>query len=119
VFDENLTSMQQYYAAQEAWASSDPSTLEKASVAQKFDSMKVNRFYQLLSFGMFVRLIEDQIQLAGNTSELACALAEATRNFDDLSNKLEKEITYSVIPIQKLVSVQLGSGLATLSQLDK
>ena len=39
------------------------------------------------------------------------ALAAATTLFEERSSALEAELDYSVIPIQKLVRVQLGSAL--------
>lgn len=119
VFDENLTAMDHHYASQENWAKTDPETLRIATVAEKFDSLDVNRFYQLLSMGMFVRLVDELIQAKGELPVLMSARAEVKTAFDSLSAELEQALAYSVIPIQKLVRVQLGAGLIALQTLEE
>jgi hypothetical protein len=71
----------------------------------------IDRFYRLLSLGMFVRLLEAQVAATGESPILARALAKARSLFEERSSVLEAELEYSIIPIQKLVRVQLGSAL--------
>jgi hypothetical protein len=119
VFAENLTSLYRHYQAQENWAQSDPSTLQIATQAEAFDSLLVSRFYELNTFGMFVRLMEDLLSAHGETPELKAAHSRAEALFNELSDQLEKDLNYSVIPIQQLVRVQLGAGLTVALNLQK
>jgi hypothetical protein len=106
-----LESFPQRMAAQENWAKSDPETEKTATVAEKFDSLVIRRYYQLLRLGIWVRLLDTQIAATGASPSLSAARETAKASFDSRSSELEAELDYSVIPIRKLVSVQLGSAL--------
>lgn len=94
------------------WAKSDPNTEETATKAERFDSLYVKRFYlYFLNLGMTIRMLETQIATTGETPALSSALERAESAFAKISEELEEEMDYSVIPIQKLVQVQLGSVL--------
>jgi hypothetical protein len=97
--------------AQENWAKNEPSLSAQATVAEKFDSLIAHRFYSLLSIGMFVRLIRTEMQTGVSSPALMDALQAVEAKFDSESALLEKELKYEVVPIQKLVRVQLGAGL--------
>jgi len=60
---------------------------------------------------MFVRMIEAQIEATGESSALRSALENARAIFETHHTELEAKLDYEVIPIQKLVRVQLGSAL--------
>ena len=109
--EEALRTWPEHLTAQENWARTDPKTERQATVAEKLDSLVIGRFYRLLSLGMYVRLLEVQIAATGESPALASALAAATSLFEGNCSALEAELDYSVIPIQKLVRVQLGSAL--------
>ena len=109
---EMLRTWQDHVAAHENWARTDPQTERQATVAEKIDNLLIWRFYRLLSLGMFVRLLETQIEATGSSPGLDSALEAATTWFEKRSSALEADLDYSVIPIQKLVRVQLGSALA-------
>jgi hypothetical protein len=98
-------------AAQENWARTNRRTAEMATVAQKFDSLVVHRYYRLLGLGMFVRMLDAQIAATGQSPLLSSAREEAEAAFEAHSTALEAELDYTVVPIQKLVRVQLGSAL--------
>ena len=104
-------------AAEENWARTNPKTAEMATVAEKFDSLVIRRFNQLPSLGMFVRLLDVQIAVTGESPSLGCRLSAssareaAKATFEARSADLEAELDYTVVPIQKLVRVQLGSAL--------
>jgi hypothetical protein len=108
---ETLRTMPRYLEAQENRAQSDPETAQPATVVEKFDSLVVGRFYRLLSLGMLVRMVETQIAATGESPALSAALASARTAFEERSATLEADLDYTVIPIQKLVRVQLGSAL--------
>ncbi len=109
--EETLRTFSEYIQAQENWARTDPQTEKVATVAEKFDSLVIHSFYQLLSLGMFVRMIEAQIEATGESSALRSALENARAIFETHHTELEAKLDYEVIPIQKLVRVQLGSAL--------
>jgi hypothetical protein len=109
--ENTLKTYPQHLVAQENWARTNPKTAEVATVAEKFDSLVIHRFYRLLSLGMFVRMIGAQTASTGETPVLSAAREAAKAAFESRSADLEAELDYTVIPIQKLVRVQLGSAL--------
>jgi hypothetical protein len=111
--ENTLKTFPQHLAAEENWARSDPQTAETATVAEKLDSLVLNRFYRLLTLGMFLRLLDQQIGASGESPELVAARAAAKETFEARSTELEAALDYTVIPIKKLVAVQLGSALLT------
>jgi len=109
--ENSLKTYEQRLLAQENWARTDPKTAERATVAAKFDSLVIRKFYLLLSLGMLDRMLDAQMAATGASAALS-AVREATRAaFDGRSAALEDELDYTVIPIQKLACVQLGSAL--------
>jgi hypothetical protein len=82
-----------------------------APIAEKFDNMGIRKFYRLFPLGMFIRLLQAQIEFTGKSPLLASAHQIASAAFEALTAELEADLNYTVIPIQKLVRVQLGSAL--------
>ncbi len=109
--EEMLRTWPDRLAAHENWARTDPETERQATVAEKVDNLVIGRFYRLLSLGMFVRMLEAQLAAPGESPALIPALAKAKSLFAERSSALEADLDYSIIPIQKLVRVQLGSAL--------
>jgi hypothetical protein len=109
--EHSLEFYPQYIAAEEDWAKTDPDTEKTATVAEKFDSLVIHRFYSLLRLGIWLRLLNAQIAATGATAALSAARESAQSVFENLNAELENELDYSVIPIRKLVSIQLGSAL--------
>jgi hypothetical protein len=109
--EETLRTSLEELAAQEHWARTNPRTAELATVAEKFDSLVIHRFYGLLGLGMFVRMLDAQIAATGESPSLSSAREAAKATFETRSTALEAELDYTVVPIQKLVRVQLGSAL--------
>jgi hypothetical protein len=109
--EETLRTWPDHVAAHENWARTDPETERQATVAEKLDNLLIWRFYRLLSLGMFVRLLETQLAASGTSPALDAALAAARTWFEERGSALEADLNYSVIPIRKLVRVQLGSAL--------
>lgn len=108
---EALRTMPRHLAAQENWAQTDPGTTERATVAEEFDSLQLSRFYFLLRLGMFLRMLRVQVEATGESPALLTTRTAVQKAFDARSAELEAALDYSVIPIQKLVRVQLGSAL--------
>jgi len=73
----------------------------------------------MLSFGLLVRASESELQkmkqFNEDNQEKAKVLKEEFRSSEEklkgLSSELEERIDYEVIPIKKLVSIQLECGL--------
>ena len=92
----------------------------KATVSQAFDLDIASRYYGLLIISMIVRLCEEAISIHPE-KEL-----EITKIKNDLEIWIEQKIEnllsgtkFEVIPIQKLVRVQIGSAFITLENLAK
>lgn len=105
----------------------DDNYLRKAKVSEEFESLYVSKFYILLSLGMLLRTLEYEIAKLSNLenkdnikmSVFKEIQLEVEDEFKELCNMLEKEMNYSVIPIQKLVRIQLECGLIVALNLNK
>jgi len=109
--EETLRTSPSELAAEEKWARTDPKTAEMATVAEKFDNLVIHRSDRLFGLGMFVRLLDAQIAATGESPSLSSAREAARASFEARAADLEAELDYTVVPIQKLVRVQLGSAL--------
>jgi hypothetical protein len=97
----------------------NPDYQRLATVAEKFDNLLIRKFYKLLSFGMLMRMNESELldmekKCETNdtkTDTLKKAMAEAEKEFDKLALYVEENINYQVVPIKKLVSIQLECGV--------
>ena len=98
---------------------SDPAFAKTATVAEEFDNLLMSRFYKSLSYGMLIRVNEyelDAMERAGETDPEKKAALEKARDIaivhhKALTDQLEQDIHYEVVPIRKLVSIQLECGL--------
>ena len=99
--------------------SENPEFDRTATVAEKFDHLLKKKFYKLLSYGMLIRANEwelDRMDATGETNEekrtaLTLAMKTAEEEHRKLADYLEREIDYQVVPIRKLVYIQLKCGL--------
>ncbi len=75
-------------------------------------------FYQLLNWGLMVRSVEFELERKDDP-----AIAKVKEETEEILKReaaaLERELDYEVIPIKKLVGVQLESGLAVLERLSR
>ncbi len=76
-----------------------------AKESEVFDNLLVSDMYQLLTYAMLVRAFEKDGLDENQDYSLAKSL------FEERARKLESELDYQVIPIKKLVTLQLGCGL--------
>ena len=98
---------------------SNPDFAKTATVAEKFDNLLIKKFYKLLQYGMLIRANELELERMKKNGEanpekeaaLTAAAAAAEAEHKKLSDYLEKEIDYEVVPIRKLVYIQLCCGL--------
>ena len=104
---------------------SSPEFAKTATVAEKFDNLLLGKFYQALCYGMLVRANETELQAMQARGEvnlpkyqaLEKALAKAIMMHQELVAYLESEIEYQVVPIRKLVHIQLACGLLVARKL--
>lgn len=103
----------------------NPAFAKHATIAEEFSNLLVAKFYKLLQFGMLVRMHESELENMKKTGEedpckraaLECGMQKALTMFNELAEYLEAEIHYEVVPIRKLVAIQLESGLLTMQYL--
>ena len=103
----------------------NPDYAKLATEAEKFDNLFVSRFYTLLTIGMtaraneweLARLDDNDAANAQRCEKLKAGLAEALSLHADQASQLEAALDYEVIPIQKLVRIQLECGLKTAEYL--
>lgn len=109
--EESLKRFPDYLAAQRHWAETDRKLRRKATVAEKFDSYVISRFYSLLSLGMLYRCVKD--------TKNEAVEKEVLQRITEWNEELENQLSYKVIPIRSLVRVQLGSALLTAEYIRK
>lgn len=97
--------------AEEHWLRNNHETGKMATVAEKYDSLVLGRVGRLPQLGMFLRMLDVQIAATGKSTSLSPVSEEAKAIFEARAADLEAELDYTVVPIQKLVRVQLGSAL--------
>ena len=104
--------------AEKKMAETDPAYDKAATVAEEFDNRLISKFYKLLSYGMLVRANEYELKRLGpeqaeteGAKALRRAFTEAEKVHRQLAEQLEEDIDYEVIPIRKLISIQLECGL--------
>ena len=88
----------------------------KATVAQAFDSMVAKRFGTMFRLGMTMR-VADEVLGRGADPEIQGIRDEIEKRMLETNREVEAESDIEVIPIQKLVRVQLGSGLMIMEHL--
>ncbi len=99
--------------AERNWAMTSEETNRPATVAEHFSNVVQTQFYRLLGLGMLLRMLEGEIAIGNGTPAIRTSLTEATATFEAWADKLEAALNYRVVPIRKLVAVQLGAILAT------
>lgn len=104
-------------------AAADPAYLQPATVAEKLDQLVVSKFYKMLCYGMLVRANEEELN-RGNEEEneeriaaLKAGREAALQGLKGITQFLENNLQYHVVPIRTLIAVQLESGLTVLEHL--
>lgn len=111
--DDFLTSGPMGLQAKRRWAETDPACRELATVAEKFDNLQVSRFYNMLTMGLLMRAAKYEKERGKDgTDRLDAVEQEALQLLEKTAAELDAELQYTVIPIRRLVGVQLGSALA-------
>ncbi len=97
----------------------NPEFAKKATVAEEFDNILMSQFYKSLSYGMLIRVNEYELEEMQRTKEVNPQKEAALKKARDiallhhkqLTDQLEQDLQYEVVPIRKLVSIQLECGL--------
>lgn len=124
---EAFTDNEENNAATKAMVSENPDFLKYATVAEEFDNLLVTKFYKMLSYGLLVRASETELKKMEENNEenqdkkdtLKQAFDSALEHLKELSEELEEKINYQVVPIKKLVAIQLECGLLVADYLQK
>ena len=122
---EAFTDMAESNEATKKMVSTNPDFAKKATVAEKFDNLLVAKFYKSLSYGLLVRAAETALEKmkesgevnAEKTAILTEKMQTTEAELKKLTDYLEKEINYQVVPIRKLIHIQLESGLDVIEYL--
>ncbi len=114
-----IESADKYLPVQENWAKNAKELENKATVAEAFDNGPVSQTYKMLIWGMLRRILLLNFDKTGD-EEFKVAAESVYKEMTEMGERLEEELDYSVIPIKKLVQIQLMSGLyAALYAIDK
>ena len=98
---------------------------ENATVAEKFDNEWVAKFYQMLSIGLVIRANEFEMEKLDRNKEadlykiFEAEYQEGIELLKKKSDELEDNMHYEVVPIRKLVSIQLECGLIVAKYLQE
>ena len=99
-------------------AENNPMYEGKATVAQAFDSLTATRYYQTFRPAMTSRLCEQAATTNPSKEESLLEIHEELDGYvEDRVNEVISGTDFEVIPIQKLVKVQVGSALITMQSL--
>ncbi|MEJ5228787.1 MAG: M14 family zinc carboxypeptidase [Pseudothermotoga sp.] len=103
-----MKSFRKSFDAELNWAQTVEELEREATVAEKFDNQISSKSYSLFKWGMFYRLLRSQKKGKQEFSKIASKVRE---RIDSHIEKLEKRTQFAVIPIKKLVQIQLMAGL--------
>lgn len=105
------------------WAKTTPECQVPATVAQVFTNGPIARFYAMLGIGMLARAARMEADSGRHTPEQVELLrridAEASAELQRQCDIINSEIEYQVVPIWKLVTMQLASALYFIRELKK
>jgi len=107
--ENNLTTM-------ENTVKRDPEYERTATVAEKWDALSLSEFRSLLILGQFVRLLEYEKAQVGESfpAKAQEILDGKLQEFSEKAQQVETNLTYSVVPIKKLATIQLVTALYSM-----
>lgn len=101
-------------------AKTSPMYEGKATIAQAFDSMVARKYWGVFRAAMTARLCKEAITKHPEAkTELTNIKVELDQWVEQTINSILKDTHFEVIPIQKLVRVQVGSALIAIQHLAK
>lgn len=106
------------------WAATSPECQRLATKAEEFTNIYSTRFYNLLGIGMLARSAKQELQKAsyqtgGDKALLESVAAAADAMLKTQCDLLEHSLDYQVVPICKLITIQLASALYFMRELKK
>jgi hypothetical protein len=109
------------------WALDNPEFEQPAKISEIFDNLQIAKFYNALYLGLSLRTCEYEIErLKQEEANHDAAMLQLQNTHEqgekflkEYCEKLENELHYSVIPIQKLVRIQIESGLIVADYVRK
>lgn len=103
-----MESFKKSYYATLRWAQTAEELERNATVAEKFDNQISSKSYSLFKWGMMYRLIKSQ----RNKDRILLKTAKQIKQIiDSRIEMLQKRTKFNVIPVKKLVQIQLTAGL--------
>lgn len=115
MIETSLDSHKDHYETSKNFVQSNEAYQALCKVSEDFDNSKVKRFYNLLSWSLLLRGIDEEIDKGQDLHELRKSVQEA---FEKRALETEALLNYEFIPIRKLIHVQLESGLIILDALE-
>jgi len=103
-----MESFKKSFDARLKWAQTAEELEREATVAEKFDNQISSKSYSLFKWGMLYRLVKAQKRKGQEFNRIMNKLKE---KIDSRIEMLEKKTRFTVIPIRKLVQIQLMAGL--------
>src|SRR5699024_2311455 len=125
--NQYLQSKDEDHEAKRKWAQNNPEFNELAKISEIFDNTSITKFYNGLSLSLTVRACEFELQRfeqeefkdRETISRLTDIQKEGAQILKKYCEDLENELNYSIIPIQKLVQIQIESGLLVANHINK
>lgn len=119
-----LRHYKEHYQTEIKHIEENPMYQEKCKVSEAFDNLEMPKFYRLFYWTLLRRSCEHELMKENAEQNEGYELLkkvrdEAAREFEEAAAAVEESFDYTVIPIKKLVSVQLESGLVVADQLQK
>ena len=116
----SLDDRQKQYETELNFARQNEENKLPCKVSEEFDNATVTRFYQMLSWGSLIRGAKYELQRRAGTPEeavLRSVIDEMEEILRVLASEVEEKTQYSVVPIKRLVGVQLESGMIVADYL--
>lgn len=107
-----------YREADRQWAQTAEELRRPATQAELFSNLYSSKFYTLLHLGLFVRMLEAEIEDGNTSPQMQAVKDRALARLEQESAAYEQALDYRAIPIRSLVGVQACAGLATAAYLN-
>jgi hypothetical protein len=101
------------------WVEEDPKLDENATVAQIFNVYTVTLFDTALRYGLLYRAINFEISSGIKTPSLESLREEIYKRIVNYVELFKKYSKYYIVPIEKLVKIQLASIITTVIGVDQ
>ena len=98
------------FQAQKRWAETAEELGRKATVAEEFDNRYASKSYSLFKWGLLLRMLKAN----NEDGRFDGKIDEIERKIKDRVRELEEKVEFNVIPIKKLVQIQLTAGLYSM-----